>query len=202
MQNCKGSIRQNGRMTQKKKGEKRMNLMFRRAGMQGQRKKKKNSFFYLKENFSQMSTFSFHRKPRSGSGSGFVLKNLKRALGLRVPGEKGGRDHADFVAEKVETDSLPLREQFCSHGLQLVGLRRWDSVPAHNKGFRMGTVLQPRPPACGWYSVPADNKGFKDGNSSAATASSLWASEGGTVYLHTITGFKDGNRSAATASSL
>jgi hypothetical protein len=30
-------------------------------------------------------------------------------------------------------------------------------------------------------SVPAHNKGFKDGNSSAATASSLWASEGGTL---------------------
>ncbi len=35
-------------------------------------------------------------------------------------------------------------------------------------------------------SVPEHNKGFKDGNSSAATASILWASEGGTVYLHTL----------------
>ncbi len=101
------------------------------------------------------------------------------------------------------------------------------------KDSRMGTVLQPLPPACEpqWGdSVPAHNKGFKDGNSSAATASNLWASEGGTVYLHTIKdsrigtvlqprpqacepqwgdsvpahnkGFKDGNSSAATASSL
>ena len=38
----------------------------------------------------------------------------------------------------------------------------------------------------GWDSVPAHNKGFKDGNSSAATASNLWASEGGIVYLHTL----------------
>ncbi len=48
-----------------------------------------------------------------------------------------------------------------------------------------------------WDSVPAHNKGFKDGNSSAATASSLWASDGGTVYLHTLDNSRKENKTVS-----
>ncbi len=91
--------RQNGI---EKKGGKRMNFMFRTAGMNGQRKKKKYRvypsyiFIFLKlPYFSQMSTFSFGQKPRSGSGSGFVLK---KGCGCGVTWRKGGGDRADFEA--------------------------------------------------------------------------------------------------------